>query len=95
MVGFGKIDAVFRGELGDFFVAVEDVHEGEVGVVLGVGILRIALADDFIAVELEGVAEAHLELFGLVEGGTGDADEHDDDAKVDEVTAVTPCIAAG
>ena len=54
----------------------------------------IALADERVGADGDGVAEAHLLLVGLVEGAAGDADEHDDDAEVDDVSAVAAGVAA-
>ena len=42
----GDVEALLGGELRDLLVAVEDVEEGVVGVVVGVGVLGVALADD-------------------------------------------------
>jgi hypothetical protein len=42
----GDVEAALRGELGDLLAVLVDVEEGEVGVVVRVGVLREALADE-------------------------------------------------
>ena len=52
-----------------FFAAVEDVEEGEVGVVVGVRILRVALTDQTPGCREAWmvIASAHLGFLGLIE----------------------------
>ncbi len=94
VVGAGEVDAFFGGELGDLFAVAEDVEEGEVGVVLGLGVLGDVAADEGVGADGEGVAVGHVPLARLVECSAGDADEHDHDAEVDDVSAVAAGVAA-
>src|ERR1700761_1270679 len=90
----GVVEAALRCKLRDLFAVVEEVEESVVGVVVGVRVLRIRLADELVRTDLQRVAEGHFQLFTLVEGGASDANEEDHDAEGDDVSAVTARVAA-
>ena len=70
------------------------VEQREIGVVVGVRVLGVGLADETIGADAHRVVEAHLLLVRLIESSAGDADEHDHDAEVDQVAAVATSVTA-
>ena len=90
----GGVEALFGCHLRQLFVAVIDVEQGEVGVVIRIGVLGIALAYELVVADLQRVAEAHLHFVRLVECGAGETDEERHNTEVHQVTAVAAIVAA-
>ncbi len=86
-----RVEALFRRKLRDFLVTPIDVEQGIFSVVVRVRVLRVALAFQPVGTDIETSLEPELLFLALVEGRTGDSDEYDDDAKMNDV----PTIAAG
>ena len=74
---------------------LEDFQAGAVGLVIVVVDLIEILAQDRVRTDAQRVADAQVFLYVFVEGRTGDADENQDHAEVDDVAAVAAGVAHG
>src|ERR1039458_3735726 len=91
----GQVETLFRFELAEEFAVLRDVHGGAVPLVDGgVALLEVNHLQ-LVSAHLHGVADIQFLGFGLVEGVAGEADEHEDDAHVDQVSAVAAGVAVG
>src|ERR1035441_7286742 len=84
----GEVEALFGFELAEEVAVFVDVHGGAVPLVDGgVALLEVAHLQ-LIGAHLHAIADIQFLGFGLVEGMAGEADEHEDDAHVDQVSEI-------
>src|SRR5215813_9671123 len=78
------VEALLRIERVNLLSTFEHLENANIGAVIPILFLRIRLADDIVSADAHVIAEAHL-LFGvLIECCTGEADEDDNDSKMNE-----------
>src|SRR6185312_11660493 len=84
---------MFRIQLGDVFVSFVDVQQRSLGLIVGVIVFRVFVADKRVLADGKLVSLGHLLFFFLIERLSGDADACQHHTEVDYIAAIAPHIA--
>src|SRR6266568_3245732 len=90
----GLVETLLREHGRDLLPIFVDVENGPLAGIIWFVVLGVGTADQRVGTNRHFVAEAQLLLGVLVEGDSGKADHSDDNAKVNDVSAVTARVAA-
>src|SRR5712692_742563 len=89
----GLVEASFGIQRLNLLAAFEHVNNGPLAAVIWLVFLSVRAANQRVGADTHFVSIAHLLLFVPIEGGAGEPDHDDNDAKVNDVAPVTSSVA--